>query len=133
MTPPRLPKPPIITRITICDDSAKVKLVGSIADNTLFGELAIDLQAAGIFQAGTCESFSSAYLKSRSSDSFTAALKDFIAPAPLNLASCGAIKVTKTRKHAADGAGQHPQAGVTHDSAFPCPILVSGPIASLSP
>src|SRR6266436_9013839 len=27
----------------------------------------------------------------------------------------------------------HPKVGVTHDSAFPCPILVLPPIASLSP
>ena len=36
-------------------------------------------------------------------DDAASALKDFIAPTPLNLATCGAIKVTKTRKHAADG------------------------------
>ena len=83
----------------------------SISPRT-FGEASVDFTALG---GGTdpCVSFGSAYLKSRSSDSFTAALKDFIAPAPLNLANCGAIKVTKTRKHAADGAGSHPQAGVT--------------------
>jgi Prealbumin-like fold domain len=84
--------------------------LGAISART-FGEASIDFSAFG---GGTdpCVSFGSAYLKSRSSDSFTAALKDFIAPAPLNLASCGAIKVTKTRKHAADGPGPHPQAGV---------------------
>src|SRR5919197_3671753 len=46
--------------------------VGSIADSLLFGELAVDLNTAGIFKSGTCESFSQAYLKSRASDSFTA-------------------------------------------------------------
>ncbi|TCM43578.1 SpaA isopeptide-forming pilin-related protein [Kribbella sp. VKM Ac-2568] len=45
-------------------------------------------------------------------DDAGSALKDFIAPTPLNLATCGAIKVTKTRKHAADGPGSHPHAGV---------------------
>jgi hypothetical protein len=85
--------------------------LGNISART-FGEASVDFTALG---GGTdpCVSFGSAYLKSRSSDSFTAALKDFIAPAPLNLASCGAIKVTKTRKHAADGPGSHPQAGVS--------------------
>ena len=45
-------------------------------------------------------------------DDAASALKDFIAPTPLNLATCGAIKVTKTRKHAADGTSSHPHAGV---------------------
>jgi uncharacterized surface anchored protein len=40
-------------------------------------------------------------------------VKDFIAPAPLNLNTCGAIEITKTRKHAAAGPGPHPHAGVT--------------------
>ena len=52
-------------------------------------------------------------LKSRSSDSFTSQLKDFIAPIPVSSNNCGAIKITKTRKHAADGAGDHPHAGVS--------------------
>ena len=45
-----------------------------------FGEAAIDLTAAGILDPTKCQSFGKAYLKSRSSDSFTAAVKDFIAP-----------------------------------------------------
>ncbi len=84
--------------------------LGDISART-FGEASVNFTALG--GGDPCVSFGSAYLKSRSSDSFTSALKDFIAPTPLNLASCGAIKITKTRKHAADGAGPHPQAGVT--------------------
>ena len=61
-----------------------------------FGEAAINLTDSGIIPAGTCETFSGAYLKSRSSDSFTAALKDFIAPVPLNFSKCGSIKIRKT-------------------------------------
>lgn len=60
-----------------------------------FGEAAINLTDSGIIAAGTCETFSGAYLKSRSSDSFTAALKDFIAPVPLNFSKCGSIKIRK--------------------------------------
>ena len=59
-----------------------------------------------------CVGFGSAYLKSRSSDSFTAALKDFIAPLALNFEECGAIKITKTRKHAASDPSTVPHAGV---------------------
>jgi hypothetical protein len=69
--------------------------VASIADSLLFGELAIDLNAAGIFQSGICESFSSSYLKSRSSDSFTSALKDFVAPVPVNIHNCGTVNIHK--------------------------------------
>ena len=52
-----------------------------------FGETAIDLTTAGVFPAGTCEAFGSAFVKSRSSSSFTAEIKDFIAPIPNRPAS----------------------------------------------
>lgn len=61
-----------------------------------FGEAAINLTAAGIVGADPCLPFSSAYLKSRSSDSFTAALKDFIAPISVATSKCADINVMKT-------------------------------------
>jgi hypothetical protein len=61
----------------------------------LFGEAAINLTAAGVFPAGTCEAFGSAFLKSRSSSSFGAEVKDFIAPQPINISNCGRIKIIK--------------------------------------
>jgi hypothetical protein len=60
-----------------------------------FGETAIDLTAAGVFPPGTCEAFGSAFLKSRASASFTAEVKDFIAPIPINISNCGSIKIIK--------------------------------------
>jgi hypothetical protein len=61
-----------------------------------FGEAAINLTDSGILPGnGSCEGFGSAYLKSRSSDSFTAALKDFIAPLPVNISNCGSINIVK--------------------------------------
>jgi hypothetical protein len=60
-----------------------------------FGETAIDLTTAGVFPPGTCEAFGSVFLKSRSSASFTAEAKDFIAPIPVNIANCGSIKIIK--------------------------------------
>jgi hypothetical protein len=57
-------------------------------DPLTFGEAGIDLQAAGIFQAGVCRNFGMAYLKSRASDSFNSDLKDFIAPIPINVSNC---------------------------------------------
>lgn len=61
-----------------------------------FGEAAINLTAAGIVGADPCLPFSSAYLKSRSSDSFTAALKDFIAPISVATSKCADINILKT-------------------------------------
>src|SRR6516164_8108075 len=60
-----------------------------------FGETAIDLTNAGVFPPGTCEAFGSAFLKSRSSASFTAEIKDLIAPIPVNISNCGSITIIK--------------------------------------
>ena len=61
----------------------------------LFGEAAINLTAAGVFPPGTCEAFGSAFLKSRSSSSFGAEVKDFIAPQPINISNCGRVIIKK--------------------------------------
>jgi hypothetical protein len=60
-----------------------------------FGETAINLSAAGVFPPGTCEAFGSAFLKSRSSASFPAEVKDFVAPVPVNISNCGQITIIK--------------------------------------
>jgi Prealbumin-like fold domain len=61
----------------------------------LFGEAAINLTAAGVFPAGTCEAFGSTFLKSRASSSFGAEVKDFIAPQPVNISNCGLVTIIK--------------------------------------
>jgi hypothetical protein len=63
-----------------------------------FGETAINLTSAGVFPAGTCTAFGSAFLKSRSSASFPAEVKDFVAPVPVNIANCGEFKIIKSGK-----------------------------------
>ena len=69
--------------------------LGAISART-FGEAQLDFDAlTGGGGSTSCSSFGSAYLKSRSSDSFTAALKDFIAPTPLNLDNCGKVIIRK--------------------------------------
>jgi Prealbumin-like fold domain len=60
-----------------------------------FGETAINLTAAGVFPSGTCEAFGSAFLKSRSSASFPAEVKDFVAPVPVNISNCGTVNIIK--------------------------------------
>jgi uncharacterized repeat protein (TIGR01451 family) len=57
-------------------------------DPLTFGEASIDLEGSGIFQSNVCVNFGKAYLKSRSSDSFTAEIKDFIAPIPVSVSNC---------------------------------------------
>ena len=53
------------------------------------------LTSAGIFPPGICEAFGSAYVKSRSSTSFSSEIKDFIAPVSINVANCAGIIVKK--------------------------------------
>jgi hypothetical protein len=61
-----------------------------------FGEAGIDLTAAGVFTAGTCESFGKAYGVSRSSgNSGTAQMKDLVGPGNFNLQNCGTVKIIK--------------------------------------
>jgi hypothetical protein len=64
-----------------------------------FGETAIDLTKANVFPAGTCEAFGSAFVKSRASASFTAEVKDFIAPEPVNISNCGKITIHKVTEN----------------------------------
>ena len=61
-----------------------------------FGEAAISFPA--LFASGTsdCRTFGGAYLKSRASDSFTAAVKDFIGPQKVRISNCSSITTTAT-------------------------------------
>jgi hypothetical protein len=67
-----------------------------------FGEATIDLSVI-LGDPGSCTSFGSVYLKSRSSDSFTSALKDFIAPMSVNISNCGSVTVKKVTVPANSG------------------------------
>jgi Prealbumin-like fold domain len=58
-----------------------------------FGEMSLDLDF--IFDPGTCDSFGSAMLKSRSSDAFNSQLKDYIAPIGVNIANCASVIIHK--------------------------------------
>src|ERR671922_2927014 len=60
--------------------------LGAISART-FGEAQLDFDAL-TGGTGACVSFGSVYLKSRSSDSFTSALKDFIAPTAVSINNC---------------------------------------------
>jgi hypothetical protein len=97
--------------------------LGALSART-FGEATIDFDAVSNGE-DECEAFAFAYLKSRSSDSFTAAAKDFIAPLNPGINSCGSVKVTKTKKHAAAG-GSAPAAGVTFQLKQGATVIDSG-------
>src|SRR6266498_1586904 len=82
---------------TVSDPIAGVSLPG-----LTFGEAAVNLTEAGVFPPGTCEAFGSAFLKSRSSASFPAEVKDFVAPRPVNISNCGTIIVKKVTEPSPD-------------------------------
>jgi hypothetical protein len=74
-------------------------VAGGTLEQLEFGEAAINMTAAGIFTSGQCTAFGSAFLKSRSSASFPAEVKDFIAPQPVNIANCGKITIRKVTEN----------------------------------
>jgi uncharacterized repeat protein (TIGR01451 family) len=101
-------------------------------DLLTFGEAGIDLQAAEIFGEGVCTAFGAAYLKSRSSDSFTSEIKDFIAPLPVNITNCQSVTIHNTAWASASnftppGAGKNPGDGISASAD----ITVTAPTASL--
>ena len=85
--------------------------LGAMSSRT-FGEATVDWdQIAG---GSSCTSFGSAYLKSRSSDTFTSALKDFIAPVGTGFDSCGSVRWLKKDDTGALLAGATFQVCQTH-------------------
>jgi len=72
-------------------------------DARTFGEAQVDLAQLG-GGAGHCIAFGSAYLKSRSSASFTAEVKDFIAPETVNINQCGSVIIRKVTDPSSDPA-----------------------------
>jgi hypothetical protein len=83
-----------VNAVTVTDPIANVSLPAGT-----FGEAAVNLTAAGVFPPGTCRGFGSAFLKSRSSASFPAEVKDFIAPQPVNVSNCGRIIIHKVTEN----------------------------------
>jgi uncharacterized repeat protein (TIGR01451 family) len=65
-------------------------IVGQNLDPYTFGEAYINLQGAGIFGSG-CTSFGKAFLKSRSSSSFTSDVKDFVRPLDVEISNCAPV------------------------------------------
>jgi hypothetical protein len=83
-----------VNAVTVTDPIANVSLPAGT-----FGEAAVNLTGAGVFPPGTCRAFGSAFLKSRSSASFPAEVKDFVAPQPVNVSNCGRIIIHKVTEN----------------------------------
>jgi hypothetical protein len=86
-----------------------------------FGEAAINLTGAGVFSSTECKAFGSVFLKSRSSSSFPAEVKDFVAPKPVTISNCGVIRTVKV----VDGSDTTP--------ATSFPFTVNGPAQTTLP
>lgn len=84
----------------LLDLDASNVAIGAVSTDGKFGEAAINLTDAGVFTAGQCTSLGSAFLSSRSSDSFTAALKDFVPPEGISITNCASIEIIKTDDNA---------------------------------
>jgi hypothetical protein len=82
-----------------------------------FGEASIDFSA--IAGSDPCVGFGSAYLKSRSSDSFTAAMKDFTPPEELNFNNCGKVIIRKQTEPDKTVTDPDPTFGYTQNFATP--------------
>jgi hypothetical protein len=81
-------------------------------DPFTFGEAAIAFTA--LFPpGGECGGFGSAYLKSRSSDSFNAEIKDFIAPERVTITNCTEIQTTLSATSITVGGSVHDSATLT--------------------
>src|SRR5262249_20043732 len=78
-----------------------------------FGEAVINLTSANVFPSGICEAFGSTFLKSRSSASFPAEVKDFVAPQPVNITNCGQIPLPKVTENADATFGYTTSGGLT--------------------
>jgi hypothetical protein len=87
-----------INTVTVTDPISGASLPGST-----FGEMGVDLTLAlpNVFGPNptACESLGSAYLKSRSSASFSAEIKDFIAPHTVSVSNCGSITIRKVTEN----------------------------------
>jgi len=97
-----------INSVTVTDPISGATLPG-----LTFGETAINLTTAGVFPPGVCEAFGSAFLKSRSSASFTAEVKDFVAPIPVNISNCGTITIHKVTENGDASFGYTTTGGLT--------------------
>ena len=78
-----------------------------------FGEAAINLTDALNLPPSQCESFASFFTKSRASNSFTAEIKDFIAPSSVHINNCGKIVINKVTENGDSNFGYTTTGGLS--------------------
>jgi hypothetical protein len=90
-----------------------------------FGEAGINLTAAGVFDANTCESFGKVQAISRSSgNSGTAQMKDLVGPGDFRLANCGTVIIRKQTD---------PDGDTTTDFGYTTTNITTSPATTTSP
>ena len=88
-------------------------LNGQDIPNGGFGEMGLDLTAAGLFNPGICTNFASVWVKGRSSGSGgTSELKSFMSPTPIDLSNCANPGIVTTASATALPAGSISDSGV---------------------
>jgi hypothetical protein len=95
-----------------------------IMPDQTFGEAVINLTQA--FE-GDCRKFVGAYVKGRSSTPFTAALKDFIAPSPVEIDTCRTIEIINDASADASNPGQDPVSDSATAVMSNDPVLTGDP------
>ena len=93
-----------------------------------FGEMAINLKLAGIQTSG-CENLATAFLKSRSSNSFSSEVKDFAGPIATGVNTCNTLIVKKVTVPSPDPTNT---AFPFTSNAGPVPALHNGEQATIS-
>jgi hypothetical protein len=88
---------------------------GTGLDPFTFGEAAIAFGA--LFPGESCGRFGSAYLKSRSSDSFTSELKDFVKPVRVDISNCQPTLETRANQNVTVGSSISDEAILSDASA----------------
>jgi hypothetical protein len=105
--------------------------LNELSKNT-FGEASIDLELA--FPDATCTEIGSAFLKSRSSDSFTAAVKDYIAPrTDVGFSNCPAAEPQTTHRVFLSDEARLGSTGYPGTVTFELYFKPEGDISSTSP
>jgi hypothetical protein len=104
--------------------------VGAL-DPYTFGEASIAF--SGIFGGNTCGSFGSVYLKSRSSDSFSAEIKDFVPPEKVSISNCTTLTTGSAETAVTTGDKIHDTAtlaGATSNATGTIEFKLYGPFTA---
>jgi hypothetical protein len=96
-----------------------------------FGEVAINMTAAGLFPTGSCAAFGSVFAKTRGSGSaLTASLQDVIAPVPMYTSNCLQMAVGYQDNAGGSPSTRPPDGGVSPWGQAGTPGAIGGGVAN---